>query len=81
MRRETHLYTCTVVPHESRQRAPAVRDAARTLVVKQSAGLSDRADVLRIEAEVAMARRRETMAGVTATERRRQTDRDGFGSK
>src|SRR5437660_2059802 len=48
-------------------------------VAKCVAGLRDHADVLMREAEVAMARLRETMAKVAATELR-QTDR-GFGSK
>jgi transposase-like protein len=78
----THLFTCTIVPPEVRERAQAVRDAARALVVKQSAGLRDLADVLRVEAEVAMARLRETMTRVTAAALRRQTDRaGGSGSK
>jgi len=73
-----HLYTCVIVPHEVRQRAQAVRDAARRLV-KHSAGLRDHADVLMREAEVAMARLRVTMAKAAARELR-QTDH-GFGGK
>ena len=76
----THLYTCRIVPDEVRQRAQTVRDAARILV-KQSDGLRDRADVLMRVAEAAAAALRQTMAKEAATERRRQTDRGGFGSK
>jgi len=68
----THLYLCTIVPYAVRQRAQAVRDAARILV-KQSGGLRDQADVLMRVAEAAAASLRETMAKVAATERRHQT--------
>jgi len=75
----SHLYTCVILPHEVRQKAQAVRDAARILV-KQSGGLRDHTDLLMRVAEAATAALRETMAKTAATERRR-TDRGGFGSK
>src|SRR5262249_34608513 len=55
-----HLYACAMLPEEVRRRAQEVRDVARRLV-KQSHQLSDRADVLAREAEVATAALRETM--------------------
>jgi hypothetical protein len=56
-----HLYRCAVLPVEVRRRARAARAAAQRLV-KQSAQLCDRADVLMREAEVAIndARKRAT---------------------
>jgi hypothetical protein len=69
----THLFTCTIVPAEVRQRAQAVRDASR-LLVKQAGGLREYAGLLMIEAEVAMAKLRETMARVAVAEHR-QRDR------
>jgi len=76
----THLHTCAIVPHAVRQRAQAVRHAAQILV-KESGGLRDQADVLMRVAEAASASLRETMAKAAATERRQTGDRGGFGSK
>src|SRR2546427_5068317 len=72
----THLYICPIVPNEVRQRAQAVRDMARRLV-KESGGLRDYSNVLRIEAEAAIVKLRETIAKAATTERR-PTDRGGF---
>ena len=55
-----HLSACAMLPEDVRRRAQEVRDAARRLV-KQSQQLSDCADVLIREAEVAIAALRETM--------------------
>jgi hypothetical protein len=71
----THLYTCTLIPHEARQGAKAARDAARWLI-KQSGGLHERAAVLMREAEAAAAALRQTMAKAAATESRQTKDRD-----
>ena len=76
----THLYTCTILPHAVRQRAQAVRHAAQILV-KESGGLRDQADVLMRVAEAATASLRETMAKAAATESRRQTEDRRSGSK
>ena len=49
-----------MLPAEVRRRAPAAREAARSLV-KQSGQLNDRADVLLREAEAALYALRDTM--------------------
>ena len=49
----THVYGCTVMPEEVRQRAEALREVAQRLV-KQSQQLRDKADVLIREAEAAV---------------------------
>jgi hypothetical protein len=49
----SHLYGCTMLPAEVRQRAQEARDAARALV-KKAQQLQDRADVLIREAEAAI---------------------------
>jgi hypothetical protein len=59
-----HLYACVTLPQEIRRAARAVRDAAQRLV-KQSGQLHDRADVLMVEAEAAVAALRETIRRVT----------------
>jgi hypothetical protein len=55
-----HLYGCAMLPAEVREQAQRVRDAARRLV-KESHQLSDRAEVLTLEADVAVTALRETM--------------------
>jgi hypothetical protein len=55
-----HLYGCAMLPAEVREQAQRVRDAARRLV-KESHQLSDRAEVLTLEADGAVAALRETM--------------------
>jgi hypothetical protein len=55
-----HLYGCAMLPAEVREQAQRVRDAARRLV-KESHQLSDRAEVLTLEADGAVATLRETM--------------------
>ena len=60
----THLYACTRLPAQIRERAAAAREAARSLV-KKSRELSDQADVLLREAEAATAALRETMRRLT----------------
>ena len=49
-----HVYSCALLPSEVRRRAREARAAARRLV-KESHQISDRADVLTREAEVALA--------------------------
>jgi hypothetical protein len=56
----SHLYTCLLVPSDVRKRAREARETAARLV-KQSHELSDRADVLIREAEVAISKLREAM--------------------
>jgi hypothetical protein len=55
-----HLYACLRIPDVVRRQAQEARDASRRLV-KQSAQVPDHADVLRREAEAAIAALRETM--------------------
>jgi len=55
-----HLYNCAMLPEEIRRRAQEAREAARKLV-KDSAQLRDRAEVLMADAEAAIAALRETM--------------------
>jgi hypothetical protein len=50
-----HVYSCPMLPAAVRQRAQAVREAARHLV-KQNHELVDKADVLIREAEAALSR-------------------------
>jgi hypothetical protein len=56
----SHLYNCPILPAEVRSKAQAVREVANRLI-KDSQQLRDAADVLRAEAEAALAALRETM--------------------
>jgi len=60
-----HLYRCALMPAQVRQRAEALREAARHLV-KQSQQLRDAADVLVREAEVAVRKERQALRDALA---------------
>jgi hypothetical protein len=67
----TDLYGCAVLPADVRQKAQALREAAR-LLVKESRQLRDKADVLFREAEALVEERRRALWVALKTTRPRE---------